>query len=102
MLPEGAQLMLLTDGVVEARARSGELFGFERTADLASQPAESIAEAAEQDEQEDDITVLMLTQVGGTPSSTATHHAPVGSSPRRPPDLLKSRTFFECVSVDRI
>lgn len=79
MLPEGAQLMLLTDGVVEARARSGELFGFERTADLASQPAESIAEAAEQFGQEDDITVLMLTRLGGTPSSTATHHAPVVS-----------------------
>jgi serine phosphatase RsbU (regulator of sigma subunit) len=29
-LPVGVQLTLYTDGVIEARARSGELFGFER------------------------------------------------------------------------
>ena len=31
-LPVGVQLTLYTDGVIEARARSGELFGFERAA----------------------------------------------------------------------
>jgi hypothetical protein len=33
-LAVGEQLTLLTDGVVEARAGSGELFGFERTAEI--------------------------------------------------------------------
>jgi hypothetical protein len=33
-LPVGVQLTLYTDGVIEARARSGELFGFERAAAL--------------------------------------------------------------------
>jgi len=40
------QLTLLTDGVVEARSRTGELFGFERTAAIAKSSAESIARAA--------------------------------------------------------
>ena len=55
------KLTLLTDGVVEARNQSGELFGFERTAALASRTAESIAQAAQLFGQEDDITVLSLT-----------------------------------------
>jgi Stage II sporulation protein E (SpoIIE) len=59
-LPEDAQLTLVTDGVVEARDRTGELLGFERTAILSTQPAESIARAAEAFGQEDDITVLTL------------------------------------------
>ena len=55
------KLTLLTDGVVEARNQSGELFGFERTAVLAGRTAESIAQAAQLFGQEDDITVLSLT-----------------------------------------
>lgn len=35
----GEQLTLLTDGVVEARAKNGELFGFERTASVAAESA---------------------------------------------------------------
>ncbi|HWG22450.1 MAG TPA: SpoIIE family protein phosphatase [Terracidiphilus sp.] len=54
------QLTLLTDGVVEARSRSGELLGFERTAAMATESAASIAEAAQKFGQEDDITVLTL------------------------------------------
>jgi hypothetical protein len=57
----GAQLTLLTDGVVEARNASGELFGFERAAAISAQPVESIAHAAQAHGQEDDITVLSLT-----------------------------------------
>jgi len=60
-LPAGAQLTLYTDGVVEARARSGELFGFERAAALAMQPAEVIAQTAQSFGQDDDITVLTVT-----------------------------------------
>lgn len=61
-VPHDAQLTLLTDGVVEARSKTGELFGFERTAALSTAPAEAIAQAAEQFGQEDDITVLSLTR----------------------------------------
>ena len=59
-LPVGAQLTLYTDGVVEARARSGELFGFERAATLSTQPAEVIAQTAQSFGQDDDITVLTV------------------------------------------
>jgi hypothetical protein len=58
--PENTQLTLVTDGVVEARARTGELLGFERAAVLSTQPAESIARAPQTFGQEDDITVLTL------------------------------------------
>jgi hypothetical protein len=57
----GQQLTLMTDGVVEARSATGELFGFERTAAISAHPAENIAHAAQQFGQEDDITVLTLT-----------------------------------------
>jgi serine phosphatase RsbU (regulator of sigma subunit) len=57
-------LAVLTDGVVEARSRSGELFGFERTAALSSEPAEEIASRAQSFGQEDDITVLSLRRNG--------------------------------------
>jgi Stage II sporulation protein E (SpoIIE) len=60
-LPVGAQLTLYTDGVVEARARSGELFGFDRAAALSIQPAEVIAQTAQSFGQDDDITVLTVT-----------------------------------------
>jgi hypothetical protein len=54
------QLTLLTDGVIEARDKAGALFGFERSASLSTQPAETIAQAAQAFGQDDDITVLTL------------------------------------------
>jgi hypothetical protein len=59
-LEAGQQLTLLTDGIVEARGGSGELLGFERTADMAAKSAEAIAQAAQDFGQEDDITVLTV------------------------------------------
>jgi len=59
-LAPGQQLTLLTDGVVEARDKTGALFGFERTAEMSSQPANQIAKTAELFGQDDDITVLTL------------------------------------------
>ena len=44
-LADGQQLTLVTDGVVEARDKSGALFGFERTASLSSQSAQAITQA---------------------------------------------------------
>jgi hypothetical protein len=60
-LAVGDRLTLLSDGVVEARGTSGELFGFERTQAISTESAERIAHAAEEFGQEDDITVLTLT-----------------------------------------
>lgn len=59
-LQPSSRLTLVTDGVVEARNAHGELFGFERTASIATQPADLIASAAHLFGQEDDITVITL------------------------------------------
>lgn len=63
-LEPGAQLTLLTDGVVESRDKAGTLFGFERSAALSTGAAEEIARAAEVFGQDDDITVLTLCYAG--------------------------------------
>jgi sigma-B regulation protein RsbU (phosphoserine phosphatase) len=60
-LSPGDTLTLLSDGVVEARDSTGELFGFDRTRDLSTQSADTIARAAQAFGQQDDITVLTLT-----------------------------------------
>jgi hypothetical protein len=62
-LAPGRQLTLLSDGVVEARDKTGALYGFERTAILSIQPAEAIAHAAQAFGQDDDITVLTLARI---------------------------------------
>lgn len=65
-LAPNTQLTLVTDGIVEARNQAGELFGFDRTAAIATEPAESIAEIAARFGQDDDITVLTCVRpVGG-------------------------------------
>jgi serine phosphatase RsbU (regulator of sigma subunit) len=60
-LAHGDTLTFLSDGVVEARNGSRDLFGFERTRQISTRPAKEVAEAARQFGQEDDITVLTLT-----------------------------------------
>jgi hypothetical protein len=62
-LSEGQSMLLISDGVVEARNAEGQLFGFERTRAISRKPAEEIGRAAQQFGQEDDITVLTLTLV---------------------------------------
>ena len=57
---QGEQLTLMTDGIVEARNRSGSLFGFERTREIAGESADYIAKAALDFGQEDDMTVLTI------------------------------------------
>ncbi len=59
-LRPGDRMVLMSDGVPEARAASGELYGFDRLSDLVLQPAQQIAEAAQHFGQEDDITVLTI------------------------------------------
>jgi Stage II sporulation protein E (SpoIIE) len=69
--PPGAQLTLYTDGVVEARAKSGELLGFDQAAALSTQPAELIAQTAQTFGQDDDITVLtVMLEASALPSGT--------------------------------
>jgi hypothetical protein len=63
-LSPNQQLTLLTDGVVEARDKTGALYGFERAAALSIQPPEEIARAAQAFGQDDDITVLSLSFAG--------------------------------------
>jgi sigma-B regulation protein RsbU (phosphoserine phosphatase) len=59
-LHPGDRLLLMSDGVVEARGPSGELFGFDRVHNLSNQSAFYIADAAKEFGQEDDITVLTV------------------------------------------
>ncbi len=54
------RIVLLSDGVPEARSHSNELFGFDRLSDLTRLSTEEIARAAQNFGQEDDITVLAL------------------------------------------
>jgi hypothetical protein len=60
LLTAGSQLTLITDGVVEARSSSGELYGFDRTRAISVLSAEVIAQAAQSYGQDDDITALTL------------------------------------------
>jgi sigma-B regulation protein RsbU (phosphoserine phosphatase) len=59
-LHPGDRILMLSDGVVEARRPSGELFGFDRVHNLSNQSAFYVAEAARDFGQEDDITVLTV------------------------------------------
>jgi len=59
-LHPGDRLLIMSDGVVEARQPSGELFGFERVHNLTGQSAFYIADAAKEFGQEDDITILTI------------------------------------------
>jgi hypothetical protein len=59
-LHPGDRILLLSDGVVEARKPSGELFGFDRVRYLSNQSAFYLADAAKAFGQEDDITVLTV------------------------------------------
>jgi hypothetical protein len=68
-LGEHEQLTMLTDGVVEARNRHGELYGFQRTAEIAINSADAIADVAREFGQEDDITVLTLSRIAAAETS---------------------------------
>jgi len=59
-LHPGDRLLMMSDGVAEARKPNGELFGFDRVRNLSNQSAFFIAEAAKDFGQEDDITVLTV------------------------------------------
>jgi hypothetical protein len=62
-LVESDRLTFMSDGVVEARDASGQLYGFERTRSISGQPAQTIARTAQLFGQEDDITVLTVVRL---------------------------------------
>jgi serine phosphatase RsbU (regulator of sigma subunit) len=70
----GDRLTLYTDGLVEARNASRELFGFSRVRDLmgTDTDAQAVSEAAVAFGQDDDITVLTLSRLPAT-ERMATH-----------------------------
>ncbi len=74
-LQPGERLVLLSDGIPEARTARGELYGFERLAALTLQPASHIAAVAQSFGQDDDITVVTIARLPVAP----------GSSPAPPP-----------------
>jgi serine phosphatase RsbU (regulator of sigma subunit) len=64
-LAEGDSLMLMSDGIAEAQDAKGHLFGFERIGAMLSEraTAASLASAAQDFGQEDDITVLTVARL---------------------------------------
>jgi hypothetical protein len=78
-LSERDQLALYTDGLLEARSQSGELYSFDRLKTLfSSRPtADQAAQAAVNFGQDDDITVLTLTRLRTGEESTTQHSGPL-------------------------
>jgi hypothetical protein len=81
-LREGDHFSLYTDGLLEARSPSGELFSFARVDALfATRPnAAQATEAAVSFGQDDDITVLTLTRLGTGERSTTVLSSPAFAS----------------------
>jgi hypothetical protein len=80
LLP-GQRLVLLSDGVPEARSSKGELYGFDRLNHLTLRPAGEIARTAQAFGQTDDITVLTIAAL--TP--TTNQPPPPQAAPPPPP-----------------
>jgi hypothetical protein len=80
----GDHLVLYTDGLLEARSASGEIFSFDRLNTLlaANPDAAKAAETAVNFGQEDDITVLTFTRLGVGEESTTMVAAPMLSPSR--------------------
>jgi Stage II sporulation protein E (SpoIIE) len=78
LLHPGDQLSLYTDGLLEARSATGELYGFDRLHTLfASRPtAQQATDAAIAFGQDDDITVLTLTRLAAGEESTTSLTTP--------------------------
>jgi hypothetical protein len=62
-LKQKDRLVMITDGVIEAKNAKNELFGFNRARSISHLPASFIVKAAEIFGQEDDITVLSISRL---------------------------------------
>jgi hypothetical protein len=67
--PSGSRLTFYSDGVIEAQNQGGELFGFDRGRELSTESAATIANAAKQFGQSDDITVVTITRAAAVASA---------------------------------
>jgi phosphoserine phosphatase RsbU/P len=67
-LQPGDRLTFVSDGVVEAQDKTGELLGFDRTQELSTRSAAEIAETANRFGQVDDITVVTIDFLGTSAS----------------------------------
>jgi hypothetical protein len=78
-LREGDHLALYTDGLLEARAHHGELFGFERLKQMfaVKTDAAQATEMAVEFGQEDDITVLTVRRLAASEESSTKIHTRV-------------------------
>ncbi|HEX8811427.1 MAG TPA: PP2C family protein-serine/threonine phosphatase, partial [Terracidiphilus sp.] len=78
-LREGDHLALYTDGLLEARAHNGEIFGFERLKEMFSvkTDAAQATEMAVEFGQEDDITVLTVRRLASSEESSTKLHTHV-------------------------
>jgi hypothetical protein len=78
-LGAGDRLALYTDGLLEARSQTGDLYGFDRLKSLfAGEPtAAQATEVGVAFGQEDDITVLTLTRLAAGQEATAAFTSPV-------------------------
>jgi serine phosphatase RsbU (regulator of sigma subunit) len=84
LLP-GQRLVLLSDGIPEARSHKGELYGFDRLTALTLKPAAEIARTAQTFGQEDDITVLTTAALSPTTNQPPPPPAPAPPRPAPPP-----------------
>jgi Stage II sporulation protein E (SpoIIE) len=73
-LKVGDRLVLLSDGIAEARSAEGQLFGFERVHDLlcAGRTIAEVASAAQTFGQEDDISAISIRRTADTAQLGAT------------------------------
>jgi sigma-B regulation protein RsbU (phosphoserine phosphatase) len=78
----GERLVLLSDGVPEARTPKGELYGFDRLPSLTLEPASFIASTARAFGQEDDITVVTIACLPASAAPPPPHTATAPPPPR--------------------
>lgn len=95
-LDQGDTLVLISDGVVEATDSNGQLYGFERTAQLmqSASSAAEIAAAAQRFGQHDDISVIAVRRVPVLAAAEPRPRSPINIAirtriiPPNPPDGL--------------
>ena len=78
-LQQKDRLLVITDGVIEAKNAKNELFGFNRARSISHLPAAFIVKAAEIFGQEDDITVLSITRAAQEKEGEISSAAPLKS-----------------------
>jgi hypothetical protein len=97
-LDPGDQLSFYTDGLLEARNSTGELFGFERLHELfkARPTAHQASEAAVAFGQDDDITILIITRLAAGEESTTSL---VTRSFKKIDEALEDASFVESTKI---